>query len=150
MRDTEGPTFCTCSFSEFHAETMVGIPVRSSNGHPRWRLKYPLVHTLRPTMPDRHTMTWEPAPFQEAYYRKLTHTGVEALRAAAQTIRAAERAGPDVPIVLLCFERLTTAGKWCHRTLFAAWWSINTGEDVPELGGQRVPEIASDPPIPLF
>jgi hypothetical protein len=35
--------------------------------------------------------------------------------------------------VCLCFEDLTKPGLWCHRQIFARWWTEETGEAVPEL-----------------
>jgi hypothetical protein len=56
--------------------------------------------------------------------------GVEKIRAALEDVaRGVGAAG----VVLLCFEDLEDEGQWCHRTIFAAWWREQTGEDVVEL-----------------
>ena len=34
----------------------------------------------------------------------------------------------ETTVVLLCFENLAKPGLWCHRTMFAEWWTGETGE----------------------
>jgi hypothetical protein len=36
--------------------------------------------------------------------------------------------------VLLCWEKPTDQGTFCHRALVAAWFGRELGVDVPELG----------------
>jgi hypothetical protein len=137
---------------------MVGVPVQGSNGRPRFKLPYPLVHRLPLVYPARSLMT-EPdqQAFAAAYRASLDRCGVTAIRSAAHAIRHLVGAELGVPVVVLCFENLTKPGKWCHRTMFGLWWAAATGEEVPELGGRRIPELRSEqdapPPIvnePLF
>jgi hypothetical protein len=144
--------FATCSFMEYKPE-MGGVPVRSSNGFPRFahQLTYrlttdvngvPVAHSLPVTWPAHDTIKWPMDQFAPAYLAKLEKAGVDAIRAAADRLRDQLGVDPDTRLVLLCYERLATKpGLHCHRNLFAAWWQDKTGEEVPELGAVPQPEI---------
>lgn len=41
--------------------------------------------------------------------------------------------------VMVCFEQPNT-GKWCHRSLAAAWLAEAIGEPVPEFGFEQLPQ----------
>jgi hypothetical protein len=41
--------------------------------------------------------------------------------------------------VLLCFEQ-PGRGLWCHRALVASWLAAATGEPVPEVGYEHLPQ----------
>ena len=151
--------FATCSFSEFHPLTMGGIPVRSANGYPfRLKLPYQLTtllggikvpHVLTETWPDKTTITWNADRFTPVYLEKLNQTGVEKIRDAAGRLRDQLGADDHDRLVLLCFEQLTKK-PLCHRSLFAAWWQDQTGEEVPELGAVPIPEIRAQQEQGLF
>lgn len=136
---SDWPLFATCCYSAYRPGLMVGIPVRSSAGRPR-RLGYDLGGSLRALYPNPNTLRWPEADFTGEYFEKLDREGVAGIRRGALRIREAVGAGPDVPLVGLCFEELTRPGAWCHRRAFAAWWQARTGEFVPELGGQLAEE----------
>lgn len=149
--------FATCSFQEFRPE--MGIPVRSSRGYPRFRLRYPLVHAMPATFPEARWLRGVDKPtFDELYHAKIRAVGVDALRREADRIRheEAQALGDDraleKPIVLLCFERWNQKKDpgWCHRHSFQAAWSDLAGEDVPELGALPRRELAADDDPTLF
>jgi hypothetical protein len=139
--------FATCSFPEFKPH--MGVPVRISNGFPRYGLKYQLEHTMRDLYPDKTTMTFEFDAFADRYFSKLNSVGADSIRRQAQEIRVKEDVPEDTVVVLLCFEQLTKK-PWCHRNMFAAWWKRATGEDVPELGAVPKPEIKAQEQDGLF
>lgn len=127
------PLFATCTYQEFKPD--YGIPVKSTLGHPRFKLAYPLTHRLDAAAPDRSFFKAEKPEFRERYFAKLDATGVEGFRTIAATIRALE--GTDATLVLLCFDKLWEPETWCHRTMFGEWWQDRTGLEVPEYGRTR-------------
>lgn len=150
-------TFATCSFYEFRPE--MGIPVRSSNGYPRFALKYPLFHALEETFPRRSWMRLPYREFAPKYYEMCDALGTDFYRREAEQIRFSESHNrrdercKDMPVVLLCFERWNDPKKqpeFCHRSLFASWWNERTGEPVPEFGAAPKAEIRADEQRPLF
>lgn len=126
----------TCAYTQFQPEA--GVPVRVTVGKPRFRLAYPLTHTISELAPDAYTLKWEDQPrFQLHYTRKLAALGVDRIRELLAGVAAAEGLDPDAPdttLVLLCFENLARPGMWCHRSMFAQWWTQETTELVAELG----------------
>ena len=52
--------------------------------------------------------------------------------------------------VLLCFER-PGSGAWCHRSIVATWLAEATGQPVPEVGFETLPQSAHPllPPLQL-
>lgn len=155
-------TFASCSFTEYRDE-MGGIPARSANGTPRFRLKFAPHHgkilpVMSLTFPQwklvqasRRGLTRE--QFTHAYLAGLDEIGVDQIRRQADGIRAqadtltrmlGRKVDETSPIVLLCYERLSSGPDvYCHRTLFARWWEAKTGETVPELGSVPA-ELAAD------
>lgn len=123
----------------------MGAPVKTTVGHPRFRLGYELAGALKEVTPDR-TMLKLPQPeFRAAYFDKLDAVGLEGITAAMAEI--AERVDHQ-RLVLLCFDRLNKPGVWCHRTLFAEWWQNLTGEQIPELGAHAPEAQLRDGPTP--
>lgn len=133
----ETPMFATCTYQEF--DPSYGIPVRSTVGHPRFRLRYDLAAVWPFAAPERAFMNAPRPIFREQYFAKLDRFGVEKFRQQARNLAIEQLAlnmdtdRSDVPIVLLCFEKLWL-DQWCHRTMFAEWWEEQTGEEVPEFG----------------
>lgn len=133
------PMFATCTYQEF--DPSYGIPVRSTVGHPRFRLRYELAANWPQAAPERAWFSSAPYDtFRARYFEKLDLTGVDRFRQLARNL-AIEKLTlnmdtdrSDVPIVLLCFDKLWQPDTWCHRTMFGEWWSERTGEDVPEFG----------------
>lgn len=119
----------TCRYQRFHAG--MGVPVRTTAGLPRFALPYELggqAHLITPT--------WamvginDEATYRTQYRQRLDDAGVEAIAAELQTIAGRH---PDPRLVLLCFDDLSRPDGWCHRRMFADWWTQRTGLDVPEL-----------------
>lgn len=150
--------FATCSFYEFTPD--MGIPVRSSNGFPRFTLKYPLVHAMPSTFPSRKWLTGVARPeFEALYAQKIREVGVDALRAQAAEIlrRESNLRGQDCthrPVVLLCFERWNDPKKqpeFCHRHVLSAVLR-DLGEEVTDYGAMpgAGAEIRADDQESLF
>jgi hypothetical protein len=118
----------TCRYQRF--DPAMGLPVRTTAGYPRF-LPYALAGHARLISP-----TWPMVQIQdEALYRSqyealLEGAGVDAIRGELEDI-ADEHQQPR--LVLLCFDDLSKPDGWCHRRMFADWWSARTGEHVPEL-----------------
>ena len=120
----------TCSYSEFRPT--IRVPVRFTAGHPRWRLPYELAGKAPLITPTRAMLAMSDEEYVVAYRKQLDDAGVDAI--ADELVRFRYE---DGPVVLLCFENLSKPDLWCHRTLFAAWWQEQTGDEVPELGAVR-------------
>lgn len=144
--------YATCSYAEFKPE--MGIPVRSSVGAPkffrhyplpRWDNTFPLPYMLRMSKRDE---------FREHYFRVLDEHGPEKLLADAEFIVSEYRLTPGANLtapnrlVLLCYEKPLSNAKWCHRSLWAEWFTENTGHDVIELGEHDPHAHPPKPPEP--
>jgi hypothetical protein len=130
-----GLELATCSYKEFRPAD--GVPVRTSNGAPRWRLPYRIEHVCRPLIPEWASVKAKvPLDVFEVRYRACLDTiGVDAIAEALTAI--ADQAG-DHRLVLLCFDDVAQLGdQACHRRMFARWWTEQTGLDVPELSTDR-------------
>lgn len=123
-------TFATCSYIEF--DPSYGIPVKSTVGHPRFKLRYQLAANWQHAAPDRAALRLEPVSFRRCYTEKLRRFGSDYFGDRAAELRASARR--DEPVVLLCFDKLWLPDAFCHRTIFAEWFQSLTGEQVPELG----------------
>lgn len=124
------PELFTLNFPRFTPD--MGVPVRISNGFPKF-VKYPLPLTIKELWP-----LWadvkadlDQATFRDRYREKLAGHGLDVI---ASRLRAMVAAGGDHRLVLMCYEDLAKPGWWCHRTMFAEWWTEQTGEPVTELG----------------
>jgi hypothetical protein len=141
------PKIATCSYSEF--QPTMGVPVRFTVGHPRWKLGYQLAGHAKLITPTRAMLSLPLDAYTLSYRRVLDAAGVDAIRNELATI-----AGPAGRVVLLCYERLnerdkaTNEPKWCHRSIFSRWIEERTGEQVPELGAH--PHTTTNPPSALF
>lgn len=156
------PDFATCSFAEYR-DHMGGIPVRTANGVPKFKLNFTPSHgSLLPTLPAtypkwplvqaaRKGMPGE--DFAAAYRHGLEQVGIEQILAdAEQIIQQSDywsrvfgrQVTAESPLVLLCFEQLHKPGEFCHRSEFARFVTEHTGRAVAELGRVRHPEIAAE------
>ncbi|MEV4704531.1 hypothetical protein [Actinoplanes sp. NPDC049316] len=126
----------TCRYQRFRPD--MGTPVRTTAGYPRFTLGYELAGHARLISP-----TWamvsinDEATYRGLYRQMLDARGVDAVRDELQAI--ADQV-PDPRLVLLCFDDLSKPDGWCHRRMFADWWTEHTGTEVPELAE---PPIAS-------
>ncbi|WP_367139334.1 hypothetical protein [Saccharothrix sp. HUAS TT1] len=150
---TSPNTWYTCSFPEYALPADEAIPVRSANGFPRYKIRYPLVHALPSTFPAKEWVFGGLGrdEFTQRYLDMMNTDGyVDRVREEAAVIRRAMGVAEDFPLALLCFEQLAkkpAKGKgtpWCHRTIFAAGWTQLTGEPVRELGAVPMPETAAE------
>ncbi|KRC53946.1 MULTISPECIES: hypothetical protein [unclassified Nocardioides] len=125
-------TLHTTSYRHFNPR--MGTAIRTSIGHPRWRLPYALDIKLTELMPSRAMLNLPYGEYEDRYLRQLEEVGVEHLEQRFQAIAVAVA---DTRLVLLCFESLAEPGDWCHRRMFADWWEVQTGEPVRERRGAR-------------
>lgn len=124
----------TANYPKF--QPAMGTPVQASNGKPRYKVKYDLNYAVREVYPAWALVRGNKphAEFKAAYQAGLDQIGVDAIASRFRAIATAE----DEPrLVLLCFEDLSKgADNWCHRSMFAEWWTRQTGDVVRELGPQ--------------
>ena len=117
-----------------------GAPIRSTVGHPRFRLDYRLAGHARSITPLRWMLELnDESRYRTAYIDLLTTQGLATIQEELTAIAAA--AGND-ELVLLCFCDLTVPppDNWCHRRIFADWWQQYTGVEVPELADPQTEE----------
>lgn len=107
-----------------------GVPVRITLGAPRFKLAYPLTHSVRELAPRRDYLSRPEPEFTTAYRADLDQLGPVRI---AERLRQITEAEGDHRLVLLCFEDLSDPKQWCHRTVFASWWKDVTGDAVREL-----------------
>lgn len=143
-------TLATCNYHAFRSD--MGIPVRTSNGTPKYWPHNGILPHWSAVTPD-YPLDLPFDRFRDRYQRKLAASGLERLRDDMETVYEAGRIDwPSNRLVLLCFENIAKPGVWCHRTMFREWWQEQTGETVPELGPHD-PErafVAPEPDLTLF
>lgn len=106
------------------------VPVRTSLGGPRFKIPYRIEGVCRLLMPRRDMLGLPIEEYESLYVEILEGHGLDAIRQDFRTI-SNENGGRG--LVLLCFEDLNKSDNWCHRRMFADWWTEQTGEPVPEL-----------------
>ena len=136
----------TCSYGEYLPH--MGAPVRTSLGFPKW-FPHPVVLSWDNIMPSGYMLNLgSEQEYQQHYFRKLDQIGLETLRGDIDALlegHAFTFQGELPPrLVLLCYEKLSKRGNWCHRNMFAEWWEARTGQHVQELGAP--PHAAQTPP----
>lgn len=113
------------------------VPVRASNGGPRFKVPYLIREVMVELAPDRSSMGLnDPPRFKAMYEAKLAALGVDRIARQFDIIRGRH---DGRPLVLLCFEDVSLLPHpkgHCHRTIFAGWWTAQTGEVVRELADQ--------------
>jgi len=121
------------------------VPVRTTLGTPRWKMKYELLANLKVLAPTREIFRMEdPDEFEQAYRDHLAVAGVDAI---AEQIASISAAHGGQGLVLLCFEDVAELGEMsCHRRGFARWWEEMTGQVVPELSAGAAVSSAEDQP----
>jgi hypothetical protein len=108
--------------------------VQISNGAPRWGAR-PDFH-LECLMPPveiveaAHAGAMTEADFARLYTAHLDTFDEGEIAAAILDLAA--QAAPRDP-VLCCFEALKKPGQFCHRRMFADWWTAKMGERIEEL-----------------
>jgi hypothetical protein len=117
----------TCRYQRFQPD--MGLPVRATVGYPRF-VRYELAGHARLISPTWPMLTLDYDTYLSRYRLLLGEAGVDAIRGELEAI-ADDCADPR--LVLLCFEDLSQPDTWCHRRMFAEWWTQQTGEPVPEL-----------------
>lgn len=117
----------TTSYPRFTPD--MGVPVRSSNGTPKYRLGYELVHIASRLIPPWKLVRSpvSDAEFDVLYARELDRRGMAEVRGELERIA---RSAGDSRLVVMCFEKNP---RQCHRRAFARWWEDRTGQEVPEL-----------------
>lgn len=107
--------------------------VRTSVGPPRF-CPHRMDASLEILYPDKAWLTLKKRAYTTRYRAMLERVGVVPIRTALAEL---QRQAGNREVVFLCFESLTPVlvldGQFCHRRIFADWWFINTGEEIPEL-----------------
>lgn len=124
--------FATCTYQEF--DPSYGVPVRSTAGHPQFKLRYRIEYQLGQASPKRAYLRAPIPSFIRQYRAQLDSFGVDFFDQAAQQMCRGTDDG--TPAVLLCFDKLwmMQPPNVCHRRVFAEWYEEHTGIVVPELG----------------
>ena len=114
----------------------IHTPIQISLGDPKFKLPYQLRGIAGRILPtyDLLQLTDE-EEYRERYIQRLERIG-----GAEMVFDALKKlAEPKKKIVLLCFEDIRKPGVWCHRRMFAEWWTDKRGDEVPELEEQEPP-----------
>lgn len=74
--------------------------------------------------------------FRTPYFRYLDKTGPFKIKRILENYLSY---GKD--IVLCCYEDVRVPGEWCHRTVFAEWWKLQTGQEICELFNPQEPKM---------
>ena len=112
-------------------------PVAITLGAPRFNVGY-LWGRVLALAPHGLFQVKDPVEFWPAYREHLDRLGavvIERLLSCAwhDYVVSLGVSRDECPgVVVLCFEDVHK-GDWCHRQVFAAWWTEQTGEPVAEL-----------------
>lgn len=131
MKEKEMDVF-TCRYQEFRQG--MGAPIRTTLGHPRFKLGYDLAGTLMEVAPSRAIFKLPNPQFVAGYEELCNAYGAERFWSLFQAT-SARLGGQD--LVLLCFCDLTKADACCHRRCFADWFQRETEYEIKELGRTR-------------
>jgi hypothetical protein len=127
----------TCRYPRFRPA--MGLPVRTTAGAPRFALGYELAGHARIISPSWSLLALhDEAPYRAGYRTQLDQAGPAVIRAELEAIADGHA---DPRLVLLCFDDLSKPDGWCHRRMFADWWTEVTGEEVPELAEPPTPSL---------
>jgi hypothetical protein len=108
--------------------------VRTTVGFPRnW--KFGKLENLPALAPWGLMEEFDRDAFAAKYIARLEQLGVDRLREMFSVTAHRHHARA---LALLCFEDVTKPNEWCHRRVFAEWWTTRTGFEVPELTRQPV------------
>lgn len=114
--------------------TAVGITL----GRPRFKIEYNLVANLSTPFAPAGWYFKEPdeAKFKHHYLRGLDEAGtaIDAVLVGLYWLHG------EKPLVLLCFEDLAKE-PFCHRRLFAEWWTKNHPAGSPLGGPEEIKEL---------
>lgn len=114
------------------------VPVCTSRGTPRFRIDYKIRHRVMELAPPREIWGKSIGPFEVAYRKYLEKTGILHIIDRLEEIARLEN---NNNLILLCFEDVKTS--WCHRTMFAKWFTEQTGVEIVELpDGLRRPKLS--------
>ena len=120
-------------------KTRAKHPAAKVRMRPCFRLSYHLAGKISELAPTRAMFGTTPAEFTARYTTLLVERGgVELLTQRFADVAA--EAGSD-GLVLLCFEDLRKPGAFCHRRVFADWWTAATKQlllELPESGASDV------------
>lgn len=116
------------------------VPVRIAIRGPRFwpaAKKFPYLAALAPQgelfkISDRRKFT-------KAYRARLDEFGYEHIYTLLEGL--IDKYGR--PLVLLCYEDVSDGTNWCHRQVFAEWWTDQTGQIVLEAPGFTAETLAS-------
>lgn len=120
----------TCNYARFNED--MGTPIQISNSRPKYRLNYELRFAMKGLAPKWSLIkaNLPHADFESRYREALDLLDIDHLKRLFE--QAAEVGGRE-DLVLLCFENTLKPGNWCHRDMFARWWTDRTGEQVQEV-----------------
>lgn len=107
--------------------------VRTSVGPPRF-CPHRMDASLELLYPEKAWLKLKRRAYTARYSDRLRSVGFESVSKAIDGLKA--QAGSR-ELVFLCFESLSpplvAKGQFCHRRIFADWWFVITGEEIPEL-----------------
>lgn len=110
-------------------EKLDAVAVGISRGAPRFPVRY-RYRRLMELAPDGWMLGVDDEDrFERAYTRKLDKIGADRI---GELLRAISDEAGRADLALLCYEDVH-AGQVCHRSMFARWWTAQTGQRVEEL-----------------
>ena len=127
----DGYQLFTSSYRKFRQS--MGVPVKISNGRPKFGRSYVLRYQVPILYPNWSWMKLPVAEFRARYWEQLDGYGLGQIEDVFRRIVAENErrtAVRDDRLVLLCFEKDPVD---CHRGDFAIWYERVTGVPVADL-----------------
>ncbi len=113
------------------------VPVGVTLYPPRFKLHYRLAANLTAIAPSKETFAiYNKEKYRKEYLANIERIGVEPIHNMLGTLEQ-----PGKSLVLLCFEDVRIDGLWCHRRMFAEWWTRMTGHVIEELPDPTEPTV---------
>lgn len=140
---TSIPKMATCSFREWHPS--MGVRVGTTVGRNKRHPGIDELEAFKPRILFKAPYRTAPPDQMRIAYRAALNSTRDVIDAS---LRGLAEAHPGETLVFLCYEVLSQAGAYCHRTWLAEWLAETYQVEVPELGKTRAPDTATveEPP----
>lgn len=94
-------------------------------GNPRYPVPYKIVN-LGLLKPFGVFRVYSGDEYKKKYFERLDKYGAKKIRKAIEEVSEGHE-----NVILMCHEKDKNE---CHRSMFAEWWFLRTGEKIPEIG----------------
>ncbi len=106
------------------------VPVGITLYHPRRNPGYPLRHNLKLLAPDKALFKIDDYAAFRVPFLDLLELRWPFIQSELENLSGLY---PELPLILLCFDRVDGPGDWCHRQIVAEFLAAKLAQPVTEL-----------------